>query len=79
MIDKERLAEWKSSLTTLEIFKEIEAMIAELSFALSDGQTISESPGQTAVNTARVVGEITGLKQILNISAEEEEVANGDE
>ena len=73
MINNESLAGWKADPVTLQIFKEIEAMITELSNALSDGQTISESSGQTALQTARVVGEIKGLSQILNISYEEDE------
>jgi len=73
MINQEQLQEWESQPATVEIFQEIEQMISELKDALADGQTISESPGQTALSTARMVGEIKGLSQLLGISYQEEE------
>jgi len=73
MINNEQLAEWKSQPTTQEIFKEIEGMISDLKEVLANGQTLMDSPGQTAIMTARTVGEISGLRQILGISYEDEE------
>lgn len=72
LINKEQLGEWKNQQITQEIFQEIKTMISRLKDALADGQTVSDSPGHTALSTARMVGEIAGLSQLLNISYEEE-------
>ena len=68
MITKEALEGWKADPTTSEILQEVVKLINGLTAALANGQTLSGDPGETLLNTSRMVGNIEGLNQILNIS-----------
>lgn len=68
LINKEQLSEWKADPTTSEVFQEVVKLINGLTAALASGQTLSGDPGKTLLDTSRIVGNIQGLNQILNIS-----------
>ena len=68
MITKEALEGWKADPTTSEILQEVVKLINGLTVALASGQTLSGDSGETLLNTSRMVGNIEGLNQILNIS-----------
>lgn len=72
MITKAAFAEWKSNPTTESIFKEIEKTKQALIDNLAEGQTLCDSADATHGSTARIIGSISGLNQILNISYEDE-------
>gem|GEM_PF-2273082 len=72
MMNKEQFDEWKSLSATILIFKQIEALKEVLTVDLASGATIGLTADQIAINTARIVGNIEGLNQILNISFLEE-------
>jgi len=69
---KETFMEWRSQATTIEVFKKIEDMKKALQDGLGNGQTLCTTADETHGNTARMVGEIRGLDQLLNISYEDE-------
>ena len=80
MITKEALEGWKADPTTSEIFQEVVKLINGLTAALASGQTLSGDPGKTLLDTSKMVGNIEGLNQILNISHDgEKEGATNDE
>jgi hypothetical protein len=64
-MDREQFEEWKSHPVTIEVFEEVEKHRSALKDALADGATIGSK-----THTARVVGNIEGLNQLLNISYE---------
>lgn len=73
----EQFTEWKEHPITKEIFvalKETRDMDVE---SLVRGGTLSTDPGETAQLTARIVGKIQGLNQILEISFEDDEEEKG--
>lgn len=74
----EQFEEWKEHPATQEIFDALEQTRDMDIQSLVDGNTLSADPGETAQLTARIVGKIQGLNQLINISYdapdEEEEV-----
>ena len=72
MLTKEIFEEWKSQSTTRIVFKELEATRDALQDDLAHGRTLCATADQTHGNTARIVGNIEGLEQVLNISFEDE-------
>jgi ribosome assembly protein YihI (activator of Der GTPase) len=76
VIDKEQFYEWKRHPMTEEVFAALEEARAELLDRLGSGNTLSETADQTHGQTARLVGNIEGLNQILNISFLDEEEAS---
>ena len=70
-LSKEAFDEWKSHPVTREIFKEIEQTITNLSESIMSGETLSFSAEETHGKTNRTVGQIEGLRQLINISFEE--------
>lgn len=75
-MNKESFNEWRNSPTTVEIYKKLEEVKQALVDGLADGQTLSISADETHGNTAKTVGRINGLNQLLNITYETEEEAN---
>ena len=68
VITKEALEGWKGDPVTIEVFHEVTKMVNGLTNALASGQTLSGDPGETLLNTSKMIGNIEGLNQILNIS-----------
>lgn len=68
---KEQFQEWKTNPTTVEIYKKLEETKQALVDGLAAGQTLSTSADETHGSTARMVGNIEGLNQLLNISYED--------
>lgn len=62
---KEQFDEWHSHPATIEIFKELEDVREDLKEDLARGATLGSE-----VQTARLVGNIEGLNQLLNIKYE---------
>lgn len=69
----ETFQEWKSLSVTVEIYKKIEELKRTLEKGLGEGQTLCITADETHGSTARMVGNIEGLNQLLNISCEDEE------
>jgi len=78
MITKEQFSEWKAHPVTIEIYKEVERAKQSLVFMLSKGTTIGQTAEETHGMTNRVIGQINGLNQLLNLTYEdnEEEVSH---
>lgn len=68
MITIEQFAEWKEHPITKEIFSSLEEMKQKLVEKLVEGQTISEKAEKTHGYTNKIVGQIEGINQLLNIS-----------
>ena len=71
-MNKEEFSGWRNLPHTVEVFKKIEDMKKALQDGLGNGQTLCTTADETHGNTARMVGEIRGLDQLLNISYEDE-------
>jgi len=71
---KEQYEEWKSNPTTIEVFKKITEVRDILKENLSTGMTLSDTGDMIVKSTARVVGNIEGLDQLLGMYFEDEEV-----
>jgi len=71
-MNKEQFAEWKSNPSTIEILKEIEGTKRNLLERLSSGETLGTNADETHGQTARIIGTIEGLSQLLNISYADE-------
>jgi len=73
-VNKEDFLEWKDNPVTRYYFKQINFKIIELCKAMGGGSTLNaENPHQTIVETAKAVGAIDALTDILNIEFEEGE------
>ena len=72
-LTKEQFMEWKEHPVTKEVFNEVNLLIKALSKQLTEGQTINYDAAATYGLTNRVVGQLDGLKQLLNISYEDAE------
>ena len=68
MISAEQFAEWKEHPVTKEIFKEVKQARDNLKEKLANGDTICYDADATHGTTSKVVGQISGLDQLLNIS-----------
>ena len=67
---KEQFHEWKANPTTLEVFEEIRGLKSALADSLASGNTICSTTSETALVTARIVGIIEGLNQLLDFNYE---------
>ena len=76
---KEQLDEWKSNPATQEIYKKIKGVKLALQDSLASGQTLCTTADETHGSTAKMVGKIEGLNQLLDISCEDEDEANESE
>ena len=72
-ITKEEFAEWKSHPVTIEIYKELKEIKKSLEESLGKGDTICYTAEETHGTTNRVVGQITGLNQLLELTYEDVE------
>lgn len=59
-MDKEQFEEWRANPGTVEVFKEVTSVREALKEALAKGATLGDE-----VHTARIVGNIEGLDQVL--------------
>ncbi len=75
MITAEQFAEWKEQAVTKEIFGLLNEVKKDLQERLSSGQTVAERADKTHGMTNKLVGQIEGLNQLLNISYEAEEIS----
>lgn len=71
-MNKEQFHGWQNLPVTIEIMAKLEEIKAGLSDRLSSGQTLSTTAGETALLTARIIGNIEGINQLLRIDYEEE-------
>lgn len=69
---KEDFIGWKNEPITIEIYKKLEETKQALMDGLANGQTLSTLADETHGGTARMIGNIEGLNQLLNISYEDE-------
>lgn len=74
MITAEQFAEWKAQPVTEEIFKLLAEVKKELQTRLANGNTLGQHADVTHGLTSKIVGQIDGLNQLLNISYEDEEI-----
>ena len=68
MITREEFLEWKAHPVTIEIFNELEFVKRNLEIRLGMGSTIEYNANATHGLTNKVVGQIEGLNQLLNIT-----------
>lgn len=73
MITAEQFAEWRAQPVTEEIFTLLNEVKKELQERLSSGATLGQHANVTHGLTNKIVGQIEGLNQLLNISYEDEE------
>jgi len=71
-MNKEQFQEWKFNPTTIEIYKKLADVRDVLEKSLASGQTLCTTADETHGSTARMVGNIEGLNQLLNIEFIEE-------
>ena len=76
MLTSEQFQEWKTNAVTIEILTELRKVRKVMESKLSNGNTIGQNAYETHGMTNRVVGNIEGLDQILNISFEGDSVEN---
>ena len=74
MITKEQFEEWKTHPVTIEIFEEIEKAKQGLQDKIAEGLTIGYRADETHGLTNKIVGQIEGLNQLLNITYEDEKL-----
>ena len=67
-ITKEQFMEWKEHPVTKEVFNEIKELTNVLTKKLTSGQTIEYNAEATHGLTNRLVGQLEGFNQLLNIS-----------
>ncbi len=73
MITKEQFSEWKIHPVTIEVYKEVDRAKQDLIFMLSEGATIAQAAEVTHGMTNKMIGQITGLNQLLNLTYENED------
>jgi len=73
MITKEQFSEWKTHPVTIEIYKEVKSAKQNLVLMLSEGATIGVTAEDTHGLTNKIVGQIDGLNQLLNLTYEDNE------
>jgi len=76
MLTSEQFQEWKTNAVTTEILTELRKVRKVMESKLSNGNTIGKNAYETHGMTNRIVGNIEGLDQILNISFEGDSVEN---
>ena len=76
MLTSEQFQEWKNHPVTKEIFAELKKSRQAIVEQLSNGNSIGYEAATTHGNTNRLVGQISGLDQLLNISFEDTSVEN---
>ena len=74
-MDKEQFHGWKNHPVTVEIMAKLEELKQSLTSDLASGHTLATTADETALLTARIVGKIEGLTQILGLDYIEDEEA----
>lgn len=65
-MNKEQFHGWKNLPATLEVMVELTNLRLSLADSLSRGNTLCTTTDETALLTAKIVGEIEGIDQTLN-------------
>jgi len=76
MLTSEQFQEWKNHPVTKEIFAELKKSRQAIVEQIINGSSISYSADETHGLTNKLVGQINGLDQLLNISFEGDSVEN---
>jgi len=80
MVTKEQFSEWKTHPVTIEVYKEVKLAKQSLVLKLSEGATIGATAEDTHGLTNKIVGQINGLDQLLNLTYDEvRNICEGDE
>lgn len=66
-ITVEQFVEWKEHPVTKEVFAKVKETKDELVEQLAEGRTIAHNADVTHGLTSKVIGQIEGLNQLLNI------------
>ena len=66
-ITAEQFAEWKVDPVTKEVFKQVKEAKDALIEKLAEGQTLAHNADVTHGLTSKIIGQIEGLNQLLNI------------
>ena len=72
MITKEQFVEWKTHPVTIEVYEEVELAKQGLLEQLTQGVSIGQRADVTHGLTNKVIGQIEGLNQLLNLTYEDE-------
>ncbi len=75
-INQEQFSEWVTHPVTKELFADIKLLKAELMEQILLGNTIAKTADGTHGKTNRLVGQIAGLDQLLNVRYETEDDNN---
>lgn len=70
-ITAEQFAEWKENPTTKLVYFEVEQLRNSLMNNLAQGQTLGQRADITHGLTSKLVGQIEGLNQLLNLTFED--------
>ena len=73
MVTKEQFSEWKAHPVTIEVYEEVERAKKSLVLRLSEGATIDYAAEGTHGMTNKMIGQINGLNQLLNLTYEDTE------
>lgn len=74
MLTPEQFAEWKTHPVTIEIFSKLKESKQDLESKLSEGRTLNDKAEITHGLTNKIVGQIEGLNQLLNITFEDSSI-----
>ena len=72
MITKEQFVEWKTHPVTIEVYEEVELAKKGLLEQLMQGVSIGQRADVTHGLTNKIIGQIEGLNQLLNLTYEDE-------
>ena len=78
-MSEEQFYGWMNDNRTLEIFGKLKELKSFLSDRLTDGNTICPTASETALLTAKTVGNIQGINQLLGITYLAKEKEDGKE
>jgi len=80
MITAEQFQEWKTHPVTKEVFDELRQVKKVISERMSSGETIGLTAEETHGKTNRVIGQLEGIDQVLNVTYgnEKEDIDNVD-
>ena len=73
MVTKEQFAEWKAHPVTIAVYEEVRAVRQRLSEELSRGATLGYEAEATHGATNKLVGQIEGLNQLLELKYEDDD------
>ena len=72
MITKEQFVEWKMHPVTIEVYEEVKRAKQNFQDQLLDGVSIGQNADSTHGLTCRMIGQVEGLNQLLNLTYEDE-------